>query len=255
MLTVRNRAFTVVELMIVVVVIGILAATTVVGYRGMQTRAADADVKNDARNISDSLELYYLKNKAFPSQLADMGEIKKSTNTSLTYESNGTSYCLNAFNTKPGVKSFTVRDDSSVAEGNCDGWVANAGDGGGATTPPPVTVSAPSGAWTLGYTVSTVKVDGYDNERYVITASGSVSCATGSLEWKLGVTGGASPSWSSVPWQSSNARTVDVPHTGIYSAFDVTIFAKARCVSGADFTEGSAKYVYRGSGGGAGGSI
>lgn len=255
MITLRNRAFTVVELMIVVVVIGILAAVTTIGYRGLQTRVVETDIKNDASKISDSLEIYYLKNKAFPNELADLGQINKSDNTSLTYESNGASYCLNAFNTEPGVKSFTVRDDSNVIEGTCDGWVASSGDTGGGEDPPPVTVPAPSGSWTLGYTVSTVKVSGYDNERYVITASGSLSCSTGSLEWKLGVTGGASPSWSSVSWQASNTRTVDLPHNGIYSAFDVTIFAKPRCVSGTDFTEGSAQYVYRGSGGGAGGSI
>jgi general secretion pathway protein G len=49
--------FTIVELLIVIVVIGILAAITTVAYSGVQNKASDAAVTSDLRNIHTKLEL------------------------------------------------------------------------------------------------------------------------------------------------------------------------------------------------------
>jgi prepilin-type N-terminal cleavage/methylation domain-containing protein len=42
-----KSGFTIVELLIVIVVIGILAAITIVAYNGIQDRANDTSVKSD----------------------------------------------------------------------------------------------------------------------------------------------------------------------------------------------------------------
>lgn len=114
-------------------------------------------------------------------------------------------------------------------------------------------IPAPSAAGVT-YTTSRVKVGTEYYQRYVVTTSGG-TCSIGSTEWKIGVTGGATPNWSSVSWQSSNTKTIDVPENGIYSPTDVTIFVKPRCISGSNATEGTPAYTYNGSGGGAGGSL
>ncbi len=49
--------FTIVELLIVIVVIGILAAITIVAYNGVQNRASDTSVQSDLRNIAKQLEV------------------------------------------------------------------------------------------------------------------------------------------------------------------------------------------------------
>jgi prepilin-type N-terminal cleavage/methylation domain-containing protein len=49
--------FTIVELLIVIVVIGILAAITIVAYNGVQNRAYDTSVQSDLRNIAKQLEV------------------------------------------------------------------------------------------------------------------------------------------------------------------------------------------------------
>ena len=46
-----KAGFTIVELLIVIVIIGILAAITVVAYNGIQNRANDTAIQSDVRNI------------------------------------------------------------------------------------------------------------------------------------------------------------------------------------------------------------
>ncbi len=61
-----RSGFTIVELLIVIVVIGILAAITIVAYNGIQQRGRDAQRKSDVANIAKALELYYIDNGQYP---------------------------------------------------------------------------------------------------------------------------------------------------------------------------------------------
>ncbi len=56
----RQSGFTIVELLIVIVVIGILAAITIVAFNGIQNRANDSAVVSDLANIAKKYELYKL---------------------------------------------------------------------------------------------------------------------------------------------------------------------------------------------------
>ena len=61
-----QTGFTVVELLIVIVVIGILAAITLVAYSSIQNKARDASVQNDLDQIGKLYELYKLDNYIYP---------------------------------------------------------------------------------------------------------------------------------------------------------------------------------------------
>lgn len=63
----RSHGFTIVELLIVIVVIGILAAITIVAYNGVQTRAFNARVQSDIKNVQKIVEAYNATNGSYPS--------------------------------------------------------------------------------------------------------------------------------------------------------------------------------------------
>ena len=62
-ITKRNQSgFTIVELLIVIVVIGILAAITIVAFNGVQQRARDAQRKQNLNDLATALQTYYIDN-------------------------------------------------------------------------------------------------------------------------------------------------------------------------------------------------
>ena len=63
----RQRGFTIVELLIVIVVIGILAAIVIVAYSGVQNRAKDTMRTSDIVSVQKALELYRVDNGTYPS--------------------------------------------------------------------------------------------------------------------------------------------------------------------------------------------
>ena len=61
-----SRGFTIVELLIVIVVIGILAALVIVTYSGIQKRARDTERKTDVKGIQGQLEAYWADSAKYP---------------------------------------------------------------------------------------------------------------------------------------------------------------------------------------------
>lgn len=120
----HSRAFTIVELVIVISVIGILAAITVVGYNGYQERARTAAAIAGVDQAADLLEAYQLKNGGlYPTSLSSAGI----TDTgSVTYQytqvSGGTNYCVTA--TSKNI-SYKMTQDAKPTAGGCAGHGSN----------------------------------------------------------------------------------------------------------------------------------
>ena len=77
----KQQAFTIVELLIVIVVIAILAAISIAAYNGIQQRARAVSLQSNITQIHKLIELYY----------AEHGEYPKTTASALVSGPSGTS--------------------------------------------------------------------------------------------------------------------------------------------------------------------
>ncbi len=66
-----DRGFTIVELLIVIVVIGILALLVITTYSGIQAKARNAKRQTDIQSLQTQIEAYFSQNAFYPS-LTDM---------------------------------------------------------------------------------------------------------------------------------------------------------------------------------------
>jgi len=118
-----SSAFTIVELLIVIVVIGILAAITIVAFNGIQDRARKAIIDTDLAGVQKSLIVYQVDNSGnYPATIA-AANFKTSTNTALQYSVDNTvtpkTYCVTAINTG---KAYYVSSTIAIpTSGACTG--------------------------------------------------------------------------------------------------------------------------------------
>ena len=108
------RGFTIVELLVVIVVIGILAAITVVSYTGITQRATMATIQSDLTNASQQLKVYQVVNMIYPTAIDCSSTpatnticLKASPNNTFTYTSDGTTFNLVETNTNSMVYNVT----------------------------------------------------------------------------------------------------------------------------------------------------
>jgi len=122
----KQTGFTIVELLIVIVVIGILAAITIVAYNGIQGRAVVASLQSDLTNGSQQVKLFQVDNSNFPTTI-DCTQPDSATNKCLK-ASSATTYQYLVSNTSPQTfclaatknsQSYSVRQNGLILAGNC----------------------------------------------------------------------------------------------------------------------------------------
>jgi prepilin-type N-terminal cleavage/methylation domain-containing protein len=123
----HSNGFTIVELLIVIVIIGILAAITIVAYNGIQERSRVSSVSTGLSQAARKLSLYQVDNpNQYPaasgtngmSNLEVLGIIN-SGNVTYQYSASGAIYCLTATN---GTTSYKVSSTSAIpVSGGCPG--------------------------------------------------------------------------------------------------------------------------------------
>lgn len=124
----KNRGFTIVELLIVVVVIAILAAITIVAYNGIQARTKNSAASTTAQSAAKKVLSYMAINSdQVPATLADAG-VGDQGSTSYQYSTNTTtapqSFCVTA--TVNGVSYYINNTNvTSPQPGVCAGQSAN----------------------------------------------------------------------------------------------------------------------------------
>lgn len=142
----KARGFTIVELLVVIVIVGILAAIVVTAYSGITQKAIASSLQSDLANASKQLKMFQVENGAYPSSnncpTPAIGEIclKSSIGNSYGYinvdmltDNNSQVFCLNAINKNI---SYNINQDGGPNSGECplSGWWAlngNANDSSG----------------------------------------------------------------------------------------------------------------------------
>jgi prepilin-type N-terminal cleavage/methylation domain-containing protein len=175
-----RHGFTIVELLIVIVVIGILAAVTIVAYSNVQARATEAGLKADLKNASTSLKITQTQAGNYPTGSSLPTGISASGQNVLQYSGTASTFCVVATHpNRPGM-SYYITHDGTLMSGTClslggENWT---------------TRSAPSTGW---YGIA------YGNGRYVAIGSNGVMSSTDGQTWTT-VSTPVTRTWRSVTY-------------------------------------------------------
>ena len=106
-------AFTIVELLVVIVVIGILASITIVSYRGITQKATAATIQADLANAAKQLQIYKATNDSYPTAINCTNPsatelcIKASNGNTLVYKFDNSS--------SPAIFGLTEKNSSGIS--------------------------------------------------------------------------------------------------------------------------------------------
>jgi prepilin-type N-terminal cleavage/methylation domain-containing protein len=121
----KVKGFTIVELLIVIVVIGILAAITIVAFNGVSNKAKVATVNSDLNAVSQKLKIDLTLNGNYPATLAatDGGRgVPASSGTTYQYTVDNSAspktFCVTAVN---GSVAYFITDSGVPTAGACSG--------------------------------------------------------------------------------------------------------------------------------------
>ena len=120
----KSSGFTIVELLVVIVVIGILAAITIVSYTVVRDQARENSLKTDLRSSVSTLIKYKSENGGFPSSFNTATATNSSGDTDYwyTYDSTTRTFCLEA--TAFDRTFYATSTNSEPTEGTCLGGPA-----------------------------------------------------------------------------------------------------------------------------------
>lgn len=119
----KQKGFTIVELLIVIVVIAILAAVTIVAYNGIKSRAVKSSMQADLRNVQAMIEIEKVHEGAYPASLDSINEGRgfvPSGDNQLIYGIESYGFCVHVVNQNSDEVFRLKSSDGTIdATGGC----------------------------------------------------------------------------------------------------------------------------------------
>lgn len=170
----RHAGFTIVELLIVIVVIGILVAIVIVAYTGITRSAKDASIQSDLKNVQKVVDIYQARYGQYPTtaQLATDGGVKINKGQFEVGGGNNFYYCVSTGRTR-----FAI---GAAYDGSRNGFVYDSETG-------MRSVAGPSpGLWGASTCPNTVSGDpAYGTDKAYYSSSSSAPASSGCV-WTSG---------------------------------------------------------------------
>lgn len=201
---INRYAFTIVELLIVVVVIGVLATITIVSYTGINKRAVVASISSDLDNASRQLKLFQVDFGYFPDTISTDCISQPDSSTNKCLKNSGTNifsyyradnnYIPQTFTLRSNNNSieYAVNNNGSIVENNqttayisCLDIFNNGksiGDGFYTIKPESITTNVfcdmTNGGWTRLNSDISASSTAYDEDDRIVTPNIPGGCAT-----------------------------------------------------------------------------
>lgn len=118
----RDEGFSLVEIVVTIVIIGVLAAIAVPIYLSNQARAHESAIKSDLRTAATAVQVYAAENEAFPAASDWNGMVASeqgmSSGVVLTYTASETAFCIEGDHPQVEVPWSYNSDTGTIAAGS-----------------------------------------------------------------------------------------------------------------------------------------
>lgn len=150
----KSQGFTIVELLIVIVVIGILAAITIVAYNGIQQRARTTVLTTDISKAARLMAAANASTGAYPTSIPSEMKYSPGVGMSLASTGNANTFCINAqLSDGNMLQMYYDSASGTTANGVCSGATIGGSEAGGLK---PNLISSPefTSGWSMGLSVA-----------------------------------------------------------------------------------------------------